>query len=192
MVQNEKAQGRAEQIVGSEDEKDINYIITERGSKYTFLEDGRTQRFKEATGKLNEPQDILVFIPTYSDLRRLSPQDFDFETILGRDEGAFLDLIVGYIHGHGKSTAIIDGNGRRLDSYQALQDRTFQYTDGPVFLAFIRKIEERVLTDFSIPVARKPKLGYSTYDTRGYVDSTTGEYKREKHTGHKVIEIVYK
>lgn len=37
-------------------------VITARGSVYRYLSDGRTQRFKTATGELHEPQDTLVFI----------------------------------------------------------------------------------------------------------------------------------
>ncbi len=40
-------------------------ITTAKGSVYKYLPDGRTQRFKQATGELNDPQDSIVFIPPW-------------------------------------------------------------------------------------------------------------------------------
>ena len=44
--------------------------------------------------------------------------------------------------------------------------------------------------DFLIPVAREPKKGFYTFDTRKYKEN--GEHKREKHLGNKIKEIVEK
>ena len=45
--------------------KILRSVITSKGSRYDYLPDGRTQRFKTVTGELNDPQDLLVFIPSF-------------------------------------------------------------------------------------------------------------------------------
>lgn len=40
-------------------------IITEKGSVYRYLPDGRTQRYKAITNVLNEPMDVMVFVPPW-------------------------------------------------------------------------------------------------------------------------------
>lgn len=43
----------------------IDYVETEKGSVYTYLPDGRTQRFKKAANETYSPQDAIVFIPDW-------------------------------------------------------------------------------------------------------------------------------
>ena len=66
----EEQKGKVEKI----DWIDIEKVTTAKGSSYKYLDDGRTQRFKKVEGKQYEPQDILVFIPSYEWIIKNNPK----------------------------------------------------------------------------------------------------------------------
>jgi hypothetical protein len=55
-------------------------LVTAKGSVYTYLPDGRTQRYKAATETLEAPQDLLVFMPPWNTIetkaKELYPEVF--------------------------------------------------------------------------------------------------------------------
>ena len=53
----------------------IDHIVTEHGSVYQYLPDGRTQRQNKVKDKTYEPQDILVFVPPYEWVAENAPDN---------------------------------------------------------------------------------------------------------------------
>ena len=158
-------------------------VTTARGSQYIYLDDGRTQRFKKATGELHEPQDILVFIPPWnkvaSSLKSLYPH------IFGRVENhsMFEQVILQYVHGQNKSLYVVDKDGRRIDASKDIKDGEY------IALAFVDKDKDSKV-DFFVPVSNNPQIGWNTFDARKYVDAE-GRNMRERHIGNTVVAIDY-
>lgn len=160
-------------------ENNIDYIKTEKGSIYTYLEDGRTQRFKKVTGELNVPQDMIVFIPSYEFAEKNCPKEQ--LSILGENKTQYQQKLLSYIHNHGKKIHVVDKSGRQLEKNSELEN-----TVGSIFLA----CGDENSVDFFLPVTREPRIGFMTYDTRLYKEN--GQRMREKHIGNKIVEIVKK
>lgn len=158
-------------------------VTTAKGSKYTYLPDGRTQRFKEVTQELNEPQDLLLFIPPWDVVKekaiKLYPDYFDDETT----DQQFLRLLMEYIHTIDKTVMVVDGEGAPLNSFTDIEEGV------RVFIAFVDKQQNKV--DFHIPVEPDPRLGWSTFDTRKYVNENDGLTYNERHIGNKVVDVEY-
>jgi len=157
-------------------------LVTDQGSVYTYLPDGRTQRFKEATGETMDPQDVIVFIPPWdtikADVARIYPEIFGPI----ENEIYYQQLLLEYAQLSGRTMKVIDEKGGELSHNSEVGK-----VDRP-FLAFIdRKDDKR---SFSLPVSKIPKIGYLTFDTRKFVDEK-GETMRERHIGNKVSEIRY-
>jgi len=159
-------------------------VTTARGSVYTYLEDGKTQRFKKAEESLKEPQDLLVFIPPWETIadKALELYPYIFE---GVDNSVqFEQVILEYAQDQtGKKTIRPAINSEEVYS---LVDRD---PSEQVFLNFIDKENKRV--DFILPTSREPKIGYSTFDARMFYDEETGNRMRERHIGNEVISIEY-
>jgi hypothetical protein len=157
----------------------IDRAITEKGSEYKFLPDGRTQRFKKIEGKQYEPQDALVFVPDFEWVKKNAPEKI--LKLLGENKAQYEQTLLSYVQGKGKKIYIIDKTGKKLE-----KNKDILAAEGQVFLTFGDKDK----VDFSIPVAKEPKIGFYTFDTRKYKEGD--EYKRERHLGNRIIEIVEK
>lgn len=157
----------------------IDRIVTERGSEYKFLPDGRTQRFKKVENKKYEPQDALVFVPDFEWIKKHAPKKI-FK-LLGESKAQYEQTLLSYVQGKGKKNYIIDKTGRKLE-----KNKDILSAEEQVFLTF--GDENKV--DFSIPVAREPKIGFYTYDTRTYKEGN--EHKRQSHLGNRIIEVIEK
>lgn len=157
----------------------IDHIVTEKGSEYNFLPDGRTQRFKKAENKQYEPQDAIVFVPDFEWVKKNAPEKI--LKLLGENKAQYEQMILSYVQGKGKKNYIIDKSGKKLE-----KNIDITSAEGQVFLTF----GDENNVDFSIPVAREPKVGFYTYDTRKYKEGD--ETKRERHLGNRIIEIVEK
>ncbi|MBD3300361.1 MAG: hypothetical protein GF347_03340 [Candidatus Moranbacteria bacterium] len=153
-------------------------VETEKGSVYTYLADGRTQRFKKVEGKKYEPQDALVFIPNYDRLKQIAPPEINFEGTFGENEVQYNQILLHGIRDKGQKNYIVDQKGRKLETNHAIAN-----TKGPIFLTF----GDSQKVDFHIPITNKPRMGFYTYDTRKYQEK--GETLREKHMGNKVVKI---
>jgi hypothetical protein len=157
-------------------------IITAMGSVYKYLPDGRTQRFKTATGELSEPQDTIVFIPPFETIKDWALKAYPkiFKGI--ENEAQYEALLVHYVHGGNKTIRVTDQTGKELtnNTEAAKAER--------VLAALVDK--DDTTQSFYLPVSREPKIGYNTYDTTKYKDEN-GETVRDKHLGNKVTDIKY-
>lgn len=160
------------------DLEDVASVETAKGSVYRYLPDGTTQRFKKVEGKEYDPQAALVYVPDYAWVQKNAPP----ETLakLGDNETQYIENLLEYVHWKGRSMYIIDKSGKKLESNQDIES-----AEGPVYLAFLS--DDKV--DFYIPVSHKPKMGYSTFDTRKYYDKENDQWMRDRHLGNKVVKI---
>jgi len=163
-----------------EREKKPVRVKTARGSVYTYLSDGRTQRYKEATGVLEEPMDILVFIPPWdvigSEAKKRYPEIF---SEVGGDAQFTQDLLQ-YVQGPEKTIRVGDAQGNVLSDMN---------NSGQLYLYFITRKDGKMHVDFTLPVSREPKIGYSTFDYRENRDEKNMT-RPERHIGNKVVEII--
>lgn len=164
----------------AEPKKLISEIVTAQGSIYRYLPDGRTQRYKTATEKLETPQDVIAFIPPWEIIQnqaaKLYPEIFGNV----KDERQYEQTILPYAQLEGYTMRVIDEKGQELKTNYEVEsvDRAF--------LSFIDRKNPK--KNFTLPIATEPKLGYYTFDTRKFVDDN-GETMRERHIGNKVVEI---
>ena len=155
-------------------------ILTAKGSTYTYLPDGRTQRFKQATQEMNEPQDLLVFIPPWDLIaekaRKMYPD------LLGGIENdlIFQDVLLEFAQLEGKTIRIIDEDGKELTTNEAVQ-KTKQ-----AYMACVDKVTPE--EGFTIPVGKRPVVGWNTLDTRRY-KSPDGSGRRERHIGNSIVAV---
>ncbi|MEK7631438.1 MAG: hypothetical protein AAB445_01030 [Patescibacteria group bacterium] len=157
----------------------IQSVETARGSTYTYLPDGRTQRFKKVEGKEYEPQDALVYVPDFAWVPANAPKESIH--MFGENETQYDQLLLSYAQGKGKKVHIVDAKGRILKTNEDIAA-----LDGRLFIA----CGEGGKADFLIPVSREPIIGWSTYDTRIYTQDE--KQMQEQHLGNKVIRIVKK
>ena len=169
-------------------DKDINKeeeprsITTANGSTYTYLNNGKTQRYKKATETLQEPQDLLVFIPPWDKIAEKAKVMYPDIFVGIENEIQFEQLILAYNQKGSGKTIRPSSNGQEVNSSAEIE------RDDLVFLNFIDKITKVV--DFTLPTSRKPKMNYSTFDTRKYTGED-GNVFREKHIGSKITSIEY-
>lgn len=164
--------------------KDVDSVVTAYGSVYTYLPDGRTQRFKAVEGKTYDPQEALVYVPNFEWIKpRASQRLLD---IFGDNEAQFEQTLLDYVYGEHKQCFIVDRNGKKIATNQEIQE--LEQQGQPVFMTF--GAEEEV--DFAIPVSSRPRLGFSTYDTTKFRDEESGEYMRQAHLGNSVVRIIKK
>jgi predicted NAD-dependent protein-ADP-ribosyltransferase YbiA (DUF1768 family) len=118
--------------------KDVESFETAKGSVYTVLPNGKTQRFKTATGEQNEPNDLIVFVKFEN-----AQQEQDFLYAQNRQDG--------------KKLYVVDSAGNVYDTNEQVKGKD-------VKLAIIKdgKVIETVETSL------EPKIGYNTFDQRRY------------------------
>lgn len=157
----------------------IESFETERGSLYTYLPDGQTQRYVAARNEQRPPTDAIVFMPPIETLRELTPESH--KGFLDESEELFKQRIAEYMRGAGESLpAIIDENGHKLRTNPEIKSAR------KVFIALCRNQQE---VDFYIPVAKEPRVGFTPIETRKTVKG--GEVTRSWHQGHKITKINY-
>lgn len=130
-----KAQGQAQ---SEEVTKPIESFETAKGSVYTVLPDGKTQRFKTATGEKNDPQDLIVFAK-FKD----SQQEQDFLSAQNRKDGQKL--------------VVVDKDGNIYNTNEEVKGKD-------VKLAIIKDGNIIDTAETSID----PKIGYNTFDQRRF------------------------
>lgn len=163
------------------DAQDVDTVVTAKGSQYKYLPDGRTQRFKQVENRYYEPQFALVYVPSYTWVQKNAPANM--MDVLGDNETIYDQIMLEYVQGDGKKCYIVDGKGNKLETNQQIRE-----TQGSIFLTF--GTPDKV--DFFIPVSPNPIIGFQTFDTRKYVDSSTNQLLRECHLGNKVVRIIKK
>ena len=167
------------------DLNDIAGVETAKGSKYTYLEDGTTQRFKKVENKEYEPQDALVYVPDFDWVQKNLPEKILQK--LGDSKSNYEEVLLEYIQdktgARDARAYIVDAAGAKLEN-----NADIQAAQGPIFLSF----GHEDVSDFVIPVRATPKIGYYTYDSRKFTDEETGQSRRERHLGNQVVRILRK
>jgi hypothetical protein len=156
-------------------------IETANGSIYRYLEDGRTQRFKTVEGKNYEPQDLLVFVPSYEWVLKNNAQWLKERNLESRNyyEQHILEHVQAGANNSTKKIWVVDLDGNKIETNEAAKNA------GKIFLAFGE--QGNLITDM-IPVSKEPIKGFYTYDSRVY-ENEQGEKMRERHLGNQVIDI---
>ena len=132
---------------------------------------------------MEAPQDLLVFIPPWKMIEKKAVQLYP-EIFSGvENEVQFEQIILEYMEIDGPRTIRPAINGQEVYSLLEIS------SDAQVFLNFINKIEKKI--DFALPTSRDPKLGYTTFDAREFIDEKDGKLYKERHIGHKIVSIEY-
>lgn len=163
---------------------DVAEVETAMGSTYRYLPDGTTQRFKKAEGRDYDPQAALVYVPSFEWVKEHAPP----ETLkkVGEQDHVYEQRLLEYVQNprkDGRKVYIVDATGRKIETNEDIKNAS-----GRIYLAFLKDGN----TDFHIPVSHKPVMGFSTFDTRTYIDKETGEDMRERHLGNAVVKITLK
>lgn len=162
-VETERAQVEAARQAAMEKMKGRSFK-TEKGSVYTYGDNGQTQRMKVATGENFESQDITVFVD-----------------LSDAESRTFLDAIASENPDLKKKVYVVE---RQKDGQPRLIRKAADVYD-PKNL-YIGIFENGKMIGAK-PATLKPTMGYSVFDTRHFQDDK--EWKTERHLGHKVIEI---
>ena len=91
----------------------LDHIVTEMGSQYKYLDDGRTQRFKAVENDFKRPQDVLVFVPNYEWIKANAPEDYVRETF-GTTSHEYNQTLLSYVLSRGKRCYVVDAEGKSL------------------------------------------------------------------------------
>jgi predicted DNA-binding protein (UPF0251 family) len=158
---------------------EVDYVETLNGSTYTYLQDGRTQRFKKTANKMCEPQDVLVYLPSFEALQKKVPKLL--EEMAAEVMGMYEQTLLEYIQGNNKKCHVIDKNGNEIRTNEQASK-----TEGQIFIA----LGDETKVEFYVPVSRIPRVGFYTYDTRRFQEND--QWLKERHMGHEVVKIVLK
>ncbi len=176
----ERANNQETKTESTEKLKPIEFT-TAKGSVYTYLPDGRTVRFKNATNEKLEPQDVCVFLPPWAEIN-IKAKEIYPEIFVGiENEVQFEQVILPYAQMPGYTMKVCDRGGSELitNADVAKADQ--------VFILFSDKKNPN--NSFYLPASGEPKIGYSTFDTRVY--EKDGKRLRSTHIGNKVVGIKY-
>ena len=133
---------------------------TAKGSIYTVLPDGRTQRFKTVTGEQNEPNDLIVFVKFKDDTQ----------------EQRFLRGVQD--NKSGTKVYVIDEKGNKYSKNADIRGKDVRF-------ALVDEKTNTVLE--TVETKQEPTIGYNVYDERRFTKDN--EQYREKHIGNKVTKI---
>jgi hypothetical protein len=134
----EKQPGQASPL---EPFSNIESFETAKGSVYTVLPDGRTQRFKTATNELNEPYDLIVFVKFKN----------------AEEEQEFLEA---QNRLNGQKLYIVDSEGNIYNTNKEALGKD-------VKLVIVK--DDKVIK--SVETSLEPKIGYNTFDQRRYEEN---------------------
>jgi hypothetical protein len=157
-------------------------VTTSKGSVYTYLPDGRTQRYKTVEQDLKEPQNILVYIPDLSSLKNWQHFQKLPEWFREYPNKQVMEILAAdYVQNENKSVFLKDVSGKIIkDNVEAASKETL--------LCFIDKESGQI--EFALPVVTEPVIGFTTFDARFY-QNDKGENKYKCHIGNDVINIEY-
>lgn len=170
--------------------RDVLEVVTSKGSRYKVLPDGKTQRSKATTGETFEPHDLLVFLPTFDQLKT-APDGVLYpgmREVLGRynNQKDFEQTLLFYVQNKGMQVKpakfeVVDQKGKVLrNNYEVAS------AEGRINL----KVTKGDQVVFVLPLFKKPKLGTVTFDQR-FVGNEDGTIRaKEQHIGNVVTEIV--
>jgi hypothetical protein len=141
----------------------IESFETSKGSVYTILPDGRTQRFKKVTGVTSDPSDLIVFIK-FKDVQ----QEQDFLNGVQDDNS-------------GTKVYVVDKEGNKYSKNSDIRGKEVK------FVLLDEKTGDILQT---LETKQEPTIGYSTYDESKFTEN--GQKYRAKHIGNEVTKINYK
>ena len=150
-------------VAPTQHQNNVVSFETSKGSVYTYGNDGKTTRFKTATGEQNAPQDLTVFIQF-----RDSNQEQDFLKAYRQPELGF-------------TVQVVDINGNIYRTNESIIGKD-------VRLAIIDNKDNIVE---SVGISQTPIIGYSVFDRRSFKDDN-GENIAERHIGNQIVKINYK
>ncbi|MCA9360941.1 hypothetical protein KC845_00110 [Candidatus Kaiserbacteria bacterium] len=157
-------------------------ITTAKGSVYTYLKDGRTQRFKSAEGEMEEPQNVLVFIPRVDNIADWEHFDRLPDWIKENDNDQVMEILASdYIQNPNKRVVLTD------ESNEIVRSNADATKAKSLILQFVENATNQ--TEFALPVSSKPEIGATTYDAR-YFDKDGKEHVLA-HIGNVVTSIDY-
>jgi hypothetical protein len=139
---------------------------TAQGSAYTYDSDGKTTRFKTATGEQHDRQDITVFSP-------LSLEDEQDYLLAYRSENPDRQEKVYVVERQSDGTPKIIRDVREVTLPSNL------------YLTITRGNQIIKFNGASL----EPTVGANVFDTRHYEEN--GRTMTERHLGNKVTEIIY-
>jgi hypothetical protein len=140
-------------------------FTTEKGSVYTYDDQGRTSRYKTEENKQYEKQDVTVFLNLNDEESRLILDAIHAENPDLKRKAYVLEKLEG-----GKPKII----------------RKFSDVSDPRNL-YLAIYDKQGKNEWIKKASLRPALGYTVFDTRHSESGDEG--KTERHLGHKVIEI---
>jgi len=179
-VEPERSKGKEGNGKEVEPRQRVTEVVTSQGSTYRYLPDGRTQRFKQATGELMEPMDVLVFIPPFEKIAERAKKAHP-KVFAGIENNVqFGQLLLEDVQKGKKKSYVIDQDGKRINDNEAVANAK------QAFLAIVDQQDPK--ESYYVPLSADPQMGFSTYDARIFVDKD-GETKHVRHFGNTVVEI---
>ena len=158
-------------------------VTTSKGSVYSYLDSGKTQRFKTVESETKEPQDVLVYIPQISSLKTWKNFARLPEWIKEYNNDQVMETLASdYVHN--KTKAVIVGDG----SYKTINNNQEARGAENLFLFFFDKNTKEI--EFALPVSVDPSIGSTTFDARTY-KGDDGNEKYSCHIGNEVVNIEY-
>ena len=166
----------------------VQSITTARGSVYTVLPDGRTQRYKTKGAefvdgaKEKHPYELMVFLPDWETIKRAAPPDVLEK--LGDTKEIFMADLATKFRGDvkGYKGYVTDETGKKLRVNKEVID-----AKGQVWVIILKEDKTYV----HIPVHKEPKEGRSTVEMNR-IDQDDGSHITERHVGNEIVEITYK
>ena len=159
----------------------IDKVVTSKGSIYTYLPDGRSQRFKRTTGEKSSPQNVLVYLPDFQTLWGAAEDEIRGK--FGRGQFELDQLILGYVHRDTPHGFVIVGDSQGNIAHNMIQVINLDHP-------FIHLAGKNGRIEHSFPVSPWPRVGYLTFDC--FETNKGGKEVYSRHLGNDVVEIYYR
>ena len=146
----------------------VKSFKTRQGSVYTYDNEGKTTRFKTATGEQMERQDVTIFA-------NLTPDEEQ-------------QILHAYRHPlpEDKNSKVYVLERQQNDSIKIIRDIKDVTDPNRIYLGILNKGEWALIKKASIT----PTIGAKVFETRHY--QKDGQWFTERHLGNKVTEVEYK
>jgi len=138
---------------------------TEMGSIYTYDDEGKTTRYKTATGEQMEQQDITVFAP-----------------MTGLEQAEFLEAY--HLNNSGRTKVYILER-QDDDSPKIIRDISEIRDPARIYLGILR--DGAVIKTKQVSI--EPIVGTNVFDMRSFEEN--GQRFTERHLGNRVTEVAY-
>lgn len=156
----------------------VEKVRTSQGSEYTYDKDGKTSRYKTATGEQQATQDLAVFL--HMDVQ----EEQDFLEAYRTEGGLKIDgkrVKVYVVEKTGDSGGRIIRNKEDVQDEKKLGVAVLNGRDGDSFVAAnVVQIKR---------ASMQPAVGLNVYDTRHYMEGD--DQVTERHLGNKVDGLQY-